>query len=93
MNVGIITFHAVPNYGAVLQLYALIHVLKNLGHSARVIQYCPTDELSGKIKCRSGFLAFILLTFFCGIVKENSLNFSKIYSADRNELHHVGSIK
>lgn len=55
MNVGIITFHAVPNYGAVLQLYALIHVLKNLGHTARVIHYCPTDELSGKIRCRSGF--------------------------------------
>lgn len=41
-TVGILTFHYVDNYGAVLQTYALRHVINNLpGYSADIINYIP----------------------------------------------------
>lgn len=41
MKVGIITFHFVPNSGAVLQCWALQEKLKELGYEAEVINYQP----------------------------------------------------
>lgn len=41
MKVGIITFHRAHNYGAVLQCYALAHVLGKLGHQVEVVDYYP----------------------------------------------------
>ncbi len=41
MKVGILTFHRALNYGAVLQTYALVSKLKQLGHDAEVIDYRP----------------------------------------------------
>lgn len=52
MKIGIITFQSALNYGAVLQAYALCAFLRQQGHEPKVIQYCPTDELSGKFKNR-----------------------------------------
>lgn len=37
MRVGILTFHSQLNYGGVLQCWALLRVLKNLGHDVVVI--------------------------------------------------------
>lgn len=42
MKIGILTFHRAINYGAVLQAYALQHVLREQGHEALVIDYCPS---------------------------------------------------
>jgi len=39
MRVGIITVHSVPNYGAVLQAYALATHLRSIGHDASTIDY------------------------------------------------------
>ncbi len=39
MRIGILTFHAAHNYGAVLQCYALITFLRKLGHEVSVIDY------------------------------------------------------
>lgn len=39
MRVGILTFHAAHNYGAVLQCYALQEVLKKMGHEVYIIDY------------------------------------------------------
>lgn len=39
MRIGILTFHAAHNYGAVLQCYALQTYLKELGHEVEVIDY------------------------------------------------------
>lgn len=36
-NVNILTIHKEPNYGAVLQAYALYKVIKSLGHNPRII--------------------------------------------------------
>ena len=41
MKVGILTFHAADNYGAVLQARSLVEVLRSLGHDAHVIDYAP----------------------------------------------------
>ena len=39
MKIGILTFHSAPNYGAMLQCYALQEVLKSMGHDVEVIDY------------------------------------------------------
>lgn len=41
MKVGILTFHAAHNYGAMLQAYATQHAVRQLGHDANVIDYHP----------------------------------------------------
>lgn len=41
MKIGIITFHFVENYGALLQAYALQRYLQQLGHSVEIINYQP----------------------------------------------------
>lgn len=38
-KIGIITFHSVPNYGAMLQAYALQEKLKSLGFETEIIDY------------------------------------------------------
>ncbi len=43
-KVGILTFHHVTNYGAVLQCYALQAFLKNRGYSPEVINYKPLRQ-------------------------------------------------
>lgn len=41
MKIGIITFHCVHNYGAMLQAYGLQEYLKHLGHETYIIDYRP----------------------------------------------------
>ena len=38
---SILTFHCVPNYGAVLQAYALQEVLKNFFDEVEILDYRP----------------------------------------------------
>ena len=47
MKIGILTFHAVPNYGAVLQGYALQQYLKACGHDVEFIDYRPAYLTTG----------------------------------------------
>ena len=47
MKIGILTFHAVPNYGAVLQAYALQMYLEQCGHQAEFIDYRPSYITTG----------------------------------------------
>ena len=51
MKVGILTFHAAHNYGAVLQCYALSEYLKSLGHDVYVVDY----RLKYLLKCYNWF--------------------------------------
>jgi hypothetical protein len=41
VRVGVITFHQVLNYGAVLQAYALCQTIKRMGHNVGLIDYRP----------------------------------------------------
>lgn len=54
LKIGIITFHAPLNYGAVLQAYALSKYLESLGHEPCIIQYCPNKDLEGLFVPRYG---------------------------------------
>jgi len=47
VRIGILTFHAVPNYGAVLQAYALQRYLGGCGHEAEFIDYRPAYLTTG----------------------------------------------
>lgn len=42
MKVGILTFNAAINYGAVLQTFGLMKVLERMGHEIHVIDYNPS---------------------------------------------------
>lgn len=43
MKIGIITYHAVYNFGANLQILSTVSYLKNKGHDPRVINWMPVD--------------------------------------------------
>lgn len=50
MKIGILTFHYPWNYGAVLQTYASVQILREMGHEPVVLNYRnPTVERSGRI--------------------------------------------
>lgn len=49
MNVGIITRHAYPNYGSLLQAYALQEAIQQLGHNAVCIDYVNKNEDSWRL--------------------------------------------
>lgn len=45
MKVGILTFHhSNYNYGAVLQTYAIYHLIRSLGHETYIINYIPVAK-------------------------------------------------
>lgn len=47
MRVGIVTYHFVPNYGAVWQAWALQEFLRQLGHDAILVDYRPSHVTNG----------------------------------------------
>lgn len=44
MKVGIITRHAVANYGSILQAYATQRAIEKIGHQSEIINYIRKDE-------------------------------------------------
>ncbi len=44
MKTGILTFHASHNYGSMLQAYALMRTIRELGHDARVINFRSREQ-------------------------------------------------
>ncbi|MBP3716169.1 MAG: polysaccharide pyruvyl transferase family protein [Paludibacteraceae bacterium] len=49
MKIGILTFHRAKNYGAILQCYALMCVLRSFGHEVEILDY-RNGFLEGKYK-------------------------------------------
>lgn len=45
MKIGVMTFHWATNYGAVLQSYALVKCLKEMGYEAEDINYLPRETM------------------------------------------------
>lgn len=56
-NIGILTFHYVLNFGAVLQSWALSSAVRQLGHQVDVIDYRPPDAHT--MQSRHGLKAFV----------------------------------
>ncbi|WP_415897513.1 polysaccharide pyruvyl transferase family protein [Neptuniibacter sp. QD57_21] len=70
-KVGIMTFHYTTNYGAVLQTYALVRIVKSLGFNPEVIDYRPwkanlvyAKTLFLNRRAFSGILKFIRFSSF-----------------------------
>lgn len=80
MKIGILTFHRAYNYGAVLQCYALMHFLMELGHEVYIIDYrqpwteCLRKTISwGKIKQLYKHPK-ALLSYMCFFLNRNKAN-------------------
>jgi hypothetical protein len=43
MNIGLLTYHSIPNFGANLQALATVSYLKLKGHNVTVLNYRPLD--------------------------------------------------
>lgn len=56
-KIGILTFHYVLNYGAVLQTWALSSSIQALGHQAEVIDYRPPEAHT--MQSRKGWRALV----------------------------------
>ena len=48
MKVGIITRHAISNYGSLLQSIAMQEAIKKIGHESEIINYIRKDESIGR---------------------------------------------
>ena len=51
-----ITFHSVLNYGAIIQTYALVKYLRNIGHDARLLNYQPFYFIKQVYRPAFGFI-------------------------------------
>lgn len=59
MKIGILTFHCVHNYGAVLQCFGLQEYLKSLGHDVYVVNYRPDYIVKGRDCLRDSYKLYI----------------------------------
>ena len=77
MKIGIITFHRVLNYGAVLQTYALQRCIKKLGYECVVIDYhkLEFEEEYRNLKIKKLGLRDIYHTLKCWMVKKKDKAF------------------
>lgn len=67
MKIGILTFHSVDNYGAVLQAYALQTYISLLGHDVEIIDYRPEYFEAHRVwSLRPGRAANNIASAICG---------------------------
>lgn len=99
---SIITFHCVPNYGAVLQVYALQEVLKELFQTVEIVDYRPQTILNEYKNINTYSLASIITSFYSlnaflkkkkkfNAFEKRFLNLSSICATDRKELENYES--
>lgn len=77
MKVGILTYHHVNNYGALLQAYALAQVVKQQGHEVEFIDYRPYKAIIFYLKAaylsRRAKLWFINPNFIAYAAKSRNM--------------------
>lgn len=107
MKVGIITFHAVYNYGAVLQAYSLQKVFSDLGIACEIIDFRRKEQVdyTALYSKRRGFKSYIknimILPFhnkrkkrmlkFDEFIEKELVKSEKIYTSEE-ELNSVNDI-
>lgn len=52
MKIGVLTLHLFGNYGGMLQAYAMVKTLQDMGHNAAYLQYLPKSLSSFRKKTR-----------------------------------------
>ena len=74
MNLGILTYYGVHNYGAVLQVNALQQVLKRIGHDVHFLSFSKeifTEKaaIPANIQFKAGCGYYLGRLFLCEIVQ------------------------
>lgn len=103
-KVGIITVHRLPNWGSVMQGYALQKVIEKLGYNCECIDYIYPNEwhiskgcwspqhisLKNKIARFLGFRPPLLSSLVDEFIK-NEMNVSRCYRSydEIHKIHHV----
>ena len=86
MNIKLLTFSNTPNYGALLQTYALCEVLKSLGHSVELLKV----NLQ-KISILNFFRLYLYDRFMLCFQKRYLPAFCEVSDIDPEALYIVGS--
>lgn len=85
-RIGILTFFTIDNYGALLQSYALLSKLRELGAEAQIINYNSVNNRSGlKQRLKHGVWCSIRMLFGYRIRKRKCLRFLDDYLGINNE--------
>jgi len=91
-KIGVLTYHYTTNYGAVLQAYAVIRFLREIGYSVEIIDSRPRNAIRYYAKSLlynknffSGLIKYFRFRRF--ITNELSLSKQKVYSSQ-----HLGRI-
>ncbi len=77
MKIGIATWHYSPNYGGLLQAYALQEIIKRLGYSPEFVNYRPDLNTSRKRFIRK-LKDFYMMLFRPGIYSNRQLMYNFI---------------
>jgi hypothetical protein len=79
-KIGILTYHAAPNYGAVLQTYAQVFFHRSIGNSCKIINFVPAVLRPPYRSWIKGLLLFRILPMFKSILFYRKLSkFRKDY--------------
>ena len=89
-SIGVITWHYYQNYGSMLQAYALVKTLRDLGYRVRVINY--RNPKFGKFSHFKRLISNIIQFFPVGFIKNllpqldfPSIRFRKFFNETREE--------
>ena len=87
MKISILTYHAVFNYGAMLQAFATQKVLERLGHDVEFIDFYPKDT-EKENHCRQLSLSYktILVYFYSRINPKIQMKFKR-FNAFRSQMN------
>lgn len=84
MKIGLYTIHATNNVGAMLQAYALIQVLRNLGAEVELVNlYTRDEEAQNHNKRKTSFIKGILRTGYILLhpkMKQMEINFDDFHA-------------
>ncbi len=81
-NVGIITFHCANNFGAVLQVYALMETIQRLGLNCEVIDFKPQNI----VQSYSTFIDFKYYIKQRGLIRSIKLQLVKLLNYKSNTI-------
>ena len=93
MNVKILTFSQAPNYGALLQCYALSKILKNMDHNVELVNI-PFDYMNSfSYKIRKvllyGFVKRFHEQYLPNSVSLNNLDFDATYIVGSDQVWNI----
>ncbi len=74
MEIGILTHHAVHNHGAMLQMYALIRVLREKGHQVRALDFKRNFDYIGAELEKKYSVSLKSIPYYTKYLMKNGIN-------------------